>query len=456
MKPSATGVSWQHSVPVTVEVQQDVACGFAVDDGANAKEMSLSTFFPKGTEYFYSYPLGEDSHFFNNGHLFADEVIAARAIICAGPDTKVIAFPATIESAIWSVYEKLRLPFVRSTIIPLTAHAQHGLSAREKNEAVKAALLRIVTPGKLVMAQPFLDPALRHLYQIPPDVIVWLNDKLNLPRYIPASFLARRYACFPDGSSFAAHNGTMPLPCVMKVSSSASGDGVRLCRTTADFASAQTEYAALSSTIIVEECLDVARSFSIQFGIPFNGEADSEIIGISEQLTTPEGEFVGGIIDPTMLFSTLDGLNQLLLGDVLPMVRRMGWYGVGGFDVLLARSGKFYIVDPNFRMTAMTPYLCGIRNGTIGRSLVSFNGTGDAQTIIRNILPLAREGDPHQLVHIIALGKQGKRLRMSAAMFFDDEKSMKSTALQLIESGIESAALRILSTFEKKPLRFLS
>ena len=174
-----------------------------------------------------------------------------------------------------------------------------------------------------------------------------------------------------------------------------------------------------------------------------------EIIGVSEQLTTPEGEFIGGIIDPLRLFPEIDGINRLLLDRVLPTVREMGWYGIGGFDVLIDKDGKFYIEDPNFRMTGMTPYLCEARNGIIRKSMVSFIATfqGNKEEFQRNFVPLAREGDFAQMVHIIALTHHGDTFRMNAAMYFEqeEEKSVQRNAQKLVGLGLKSKALRKLS-----------
>src|SRR3989338_8727005 len=60
--------------------------------GHSREEISLSRYFPKGTQYFYGYPSGQDSQFFNSVPPAIEEIVAARALFCAGPHVTPIVF----------------------------------------------------------------------------------------------------------------------------------------------------------------------------------------------------------------------------------------------------------------------------------------------------------------------------------------------------------------------------
>jgi len=420
------------------------------------EEISLSRYFPKGTQYFYGYPSGQDSQFFNNVSPAIEEIVAARSLLCAGPHVTPIVFAPAMDSRIVSLLkEEMGLAYPPPTnILTLPSYITPDIFGEARNVLLKMALKTITNRKQFVMAQPYTDDDLSDRYRIPTACTVWLNDKKNLPSYVPHLYLPERYAEYANGVAFAASGNPLPLPCVIKVSSSSSGDGVRICRTAAEIQEAKTEYASIVGTIIVEQCISVVRNFGIQFGIPYASEKEIEIIGVSEQLTTPAGEFIGGVIDPLRLFPEIDGINRLLLQYVLPTVRSMGWYGIGGFDVLIDKRGRFFIGDPNFRMTGMTAFLCQARNGVIRKSVASFTAVfkGTEEEFRRNIVPIAREGDPHQLVHLISLTHHDDSFRMSAAMYFEQEDptSIQRNARRLMRLGLNSKALQKLSKNGKR------
>ena len=410
--------------------------------------VSLPRYFPAGTQYFYGYPAGQDSQFFNRVPPVSEELVAARSLVCAGASVRPIVFPAAIEPHVLSILrDDLGVSLVRDDcIFRLPETIGPEIVGEHRNVLVKEALRNLADEGGFIMAQPYDDAMLKDRFQFPTDWTIWLNDKVHLQSIVPAAYLPDRYAVFPSGAAFAQYTGKFPLPCVVKVSSSSSGDGVRICRTRRQLLDAQGEYAEIRSSILVQEYIDVARNFGIQFGIPHDRRFPVEIIGVNEQLTTPEGEFIGGIVDPDHLMPTIDGVNDLLLRVILPAVRERGWYGVGGFDVLVDHHGRFFITDPNFRMTGMTPYLCEARNERIRKRMVSFTGTfhGDSESFRRAIVPLAVEGHPDQLLHLIALTHHGDTYRMNGSMLFDDDADVAPSAAHLLQMGFASKALEKL------------
>lgn len=134
------------------------------------------------------------------------------------------------------------------------------------------------------------------------------------------------------------------MPCVVKVSSSSSGDGVRVCRMAQDISSAQAVFADLRTPILIQEYIDAVWNCGIQFGIPANPTLPIDIIGMSRQVTSPNGEFLGGIV----LYDDQvpDELVVPLQESILPRARERGWFGIGGIDVLRNTEGRYYLHRP--------------------------------------------------------------------------------------------------------------
>lgn len=406
--------------------------------------LSLSKFFQPGTEYFYSFPAGEDSLFFNQVPAWKEELVAARPLVCAGDRVKAIVFAATTEPGTWRLLERLALPMISSEhIITLPEHITTQVTGKRRNKLVKKALREVATPGRLIMSQPFLDPDVASLYQINPELSVWCNDKKNLPAYIPEEHLPQRYGTFPDGESFFQHAEFL-LPCVVKVSSSSSGDGVRICKTAAAIDAAKRKFRKISGTIIIEECIDFLHNIGIQFGIPYDSSRPIEIIGVNEQMTTPAGEYIGAIVDESRQIPFIERINAFIAEHILPNIRARGWHGIGGLDVLIGENGRFYFIDCNFRMTAITPYLCLLKNGLIRQPIATFTGSfaGTESDFMERILPLSDRQNPEQLMQIITLNRHKEAYNFNAALYFPDRTQLPRMAAELLAHGVDSSVLR--------------
>lgn len=408
-------------------------------------EADLSKYYPKGTVYFYSFPSGEDSNFFNLVPSWKEELVAARPLICAGKDVRVMAFATTFAPKTWNlVTEELGVPLIsRENVISLPPEINAALAGPERNKIVKSSLKNLVTPGSLVMTQPFLDLALHDTYQLPPDLIINLNDKYNRDLYIPQKNLPKKYASFGNGQEFVDFVDVPVFPCVVKVTSSSSGDGVRICRNEADLASAKKTFGAIRGKIVIEEFIQAIHNLGIQFGIPHDKTKPIEIIGHNEQLTTDQGDYLGGVVNPHLSIEALDKIHELLLKEALPKVRAMGWYGVGGIDVLINSDNNFYFIDPNFRMTAAFTYVYLVRNKKIDKPIVSFTGIfhGSRDEFLSKIGKFAKSGSQDQMMSVIALTHEDNTYRFNAGMFFDQQETVKENVRNLLDLGIESTVL---------------
>lgn len=298
------------------------------------------------------------------------------------------------------------------------------------------------------MAQPFLDNDLRDMYQISPELTVWLNDKENLRYYIPARHLSAQYAYFLNGKAFASSSSSYPFPCVVKMTSSSAGDGVRICRTAEEFENAKAVFKNLSGPVMVCEFIHAVRNLGVQFGIPADPAKEIDIIGFNEQIIGKHGEYLGGMIPPDFDKPELQDLFALIKESILPKVRAKGWYGVGGLDVLVTEKGKYYFIDPNFRMTAAFVFICQVRNKQIQKSLLGFIGRfkGTEAELREKILPIAQFGTIQQLLNILSISYKDGIFCFNGALVFDKNVSKEKVAQKLLELGIESPVLVSLAS----------
>lgn len=407
---------------------------------------SLSSYFPAGTCYFYGYPSGEESSFLNKVSPTVEELVSARPLVCGGSEIKIITFAAVANKNLdYQLNHKFGSPLVSTQqITALPEDIDSTVKGHIRNTLVKQSLKKLVKPGSLVMAQPFMDEDMHDLYQISPRLTVWLNDKLNMPSFIPDVFSAKRYGSFKNGPEFSGTQQVLPVPCVVKVSSSSAGDGVYICLDAESMTAVKAELKTIRGSIIVEQYINATTNYGVQFGIPENPEQPIDIIGISKQLTTTEGEFIGGIIDNNSRYDELNSAKQALLHEILPEVRKLGWYGVGCFDVLVDKDGKCYFIDCNFRMTGMTAYLLLHANRQITKSLVSFSGEfkGTLTQLEKafNTLPKARDS-----LHVLTYTEGHQSCNFSAALLFDSNQEIGVMAQTLLKAGIASKALEQLS-----------
>ena len=415
------------------------------DFAAPKQPLSLSNYFPAGTHYFYAYPAGEASGFLNKVSPRAEELVAARTLSCAGSNIIAVKFAATHNSVLGEdIINALAIPQLPPhQLVVLPQEIDASLAGEARNSAIKAELEYRITPGNLIMAQPYTDTHLADLFQIPTHLSSWINDKNNMKQYIDEKFMPKKQGIYLNGQQLAEHAQEIKLPCVVKVSSSSSGDGVYLCRSKRDLSLAMQELRKVTSTIFVEQLIEATHNYGIHFGIPFDKKLPIDLIGINQQLTTPDGEFVGGIIDSLSLPKPLRPLERYLLDDVLPKVRAMGWYGIGCFDVLCDEQDNFYLIDCNFRITGMSAYHFLISKSVLQTPILSFSGefVGSRHMLEQNLFPYAHKDSSNKWVQIIALTHYDGLWSFNGSLLFSNNDELEKRAHTLLQLGIKSQAL---------------
>lgn len=406
---------------------------------------SLSQYFPEGTIYFYGFPSGEDSHFYNAVPPWVEELVASRANVCAGKHVRAVNFAAASKKEVIELLYKMGTPIVEETSrLCLPADITADVFGAERNQRMKKALLSLVSKGSFVMAQPFLSDEFNQLYQFSPEITIHLNDKMSRLEYIPEEYLPKTYKKFENGKEFLEYDWAVPFPTVVKVCSSSAGDGVRICKSAQDVEAAKADFSDVQSTIFLEEYMESEHNICVQFGIPSDPSRQIDIIGHNEQITGPNGEFLGGMVNFDHIVSHQNEVYRVLKEIILPKVREMGWYGVGGIDVLITKEGNFYFIDSNFRMTATFAFVCFVKNGVISRPVLSFVGSfkGSREEFEKKVVPIATMNSKNQKMFIVSLSEKDGTYRFHAGMFFDEFSQIKQNASALLATGIESKTLQ--------------
>ncbi len=415
------------------------------------KKKSLSTYFPKGTQYFYGYPSGEDSGFLNQVPPTTEELVAQRAESCAGNHVKVVQFASTSYPNISNnILNGFGLPQLKNNQkIVLPEDISIDLNFSERNKKIKSSLIVNVEKNKFVMAQPYLNDELQNFYQIPPKITAWLNDKSNLDAIIGKSMVPKRIASFTNGAELVNNSDQLIASCVIKATSSSAGDGVYICKTLTDIKNALVKLKNVEGSIIVEELVEASKNYGVHFGIPHKQSKNIDFIGVNEQLTTDKGEFIGGIIKSAIFPNELNDVKSHILENVLPKVRSMGWYGIGCFDVLIDKNGKPYVIDCNFRMTGMSAYHFLVANNKIDTPLVGFSGDfyGTEKQFEGALYKFGGKNCSNKIMEIIALNKHEEKWSFNAALFFNDTPDMKQNIKYLLDSGVKSPALSLLLNY---------
>ncbi|OKH43913.1 carbamoylphosphate synthase large subunit [Calothrix sp. HK-06] len=170
------------------------------------------------------------------------------------------------------------------------------------------------------------------------------------------------------------------FPYLIKTSHGLSGEGTYIIQSQSDLDYCFAEikkYAEsrLLSTIIVSEFIkNVVNNYCVQFYISKTG--DIQLIGVTNQIVTSEGNYIGGLIhyreNMSIFFDMIAAIGQY--------AHSKGYFGVIGFDVLQDRDGYLYVIDANFRVNGSTP-LCLQRHTLLKVSKEVANYSTDYQII---------------------------------------------------------------------------
>lgn len=148
------------------------------------------------------------------------------------------------------------------------------------------------------------------------------------------------------------------FPYLIKTSHGLSGEGTYIIRSISDLNYCFAELRKyldieMLETIIVSEFVkNAVQNYCVQFYVSKTGEI--KLIGTTTQLVTPEGNYLGGLInyrktDMSKFYKMIANIGQY--------AHQQGYFGFIGFDVLEDKDGELYAIDANFRVNGSTP-LC--------------------------------------------------------------------------------------------------
>jgi hypothetical protein len=406
---------------------------------------SLSEVFPAGTVYYYGFPVGQDSNFFNDCPPSVEELVAMRPAVCAGNDMKVAAFSNTVSHDVLRLLrDEFGVPLIRDDqIMRFPSAIDASKTGKTRNDMVKQALHTMMPDGALVMAQPYPDTELKGKYFIDPLVTAWANDKKNSMQFVPEQHRIPEFARVQNGAEFSALSPvSFPYPCVVKVSSSGAGDGVRICKSPADFQASQERFKQWSGTILVMKFIDITSEMDVKFAVHADTRKPFEFVGHSHEITGTNGEYEGSVIrkkqddDARRIF-------DVLKDRILPALQQKGWHGVGGVDVLIDADGQFFFSDFNCRMTAAAAQTMQSNAGMFGdKSILTFNGTfnGSLNDFREKMLPYSRTGDENQILNVVSLAPDNENIRLHGGVLFDQKETKDENILRAQNLGIQANA----------------
>ncbi|MBG1270702.1 ATP-grasp domain-containing protein [Nostoc sp. WHI] len=198
------------------------------------------------------------------------------------------------------------------------------------------------------------------------------------------------------------------FPYLIKTSHGLSGEGTYIIKSPSDLNYCLEEIRKyldikLLDTIIVSEFVNnEVQNYCVQFYVNKAGEIT--LIGTTTQLVTPEGNYLGGLIDycntdMSKFFEMIAAIGQY--------AHKQGYFGVIGFDVLEDQDGQFYAIDANFRVNGSTP-LCLQRHTLLGlgKEVAKYSSDYRMEGTLDSILvTLKPELDRKDLIILSALEK---------------------------------------------------
>lgn len=234
-------------------------------------------------------------------------------------------------------------------------------------------------------------------------------------------------------------------PYLIKTSHGLSGEGTYIIRSSSDLNYCLEELKKylrihLLKTIIISEFVKYeVHNYCVQFYINKAGEIT--LIGVTQQLVSPEGNYLGGLIDYT---NDLSKFSQMILA-VGQYAHQQGYFGIIGFDVLEDRDGKLYAIDANFRINGSTPlclqrHLLLKRDKTIAKYSSDYRMEGTLDSIL---ITLKSELDRKDFLILSALEKVKYGKIYTEIYGIVTGKSLQD--MQQIEQSLHSKGLQLTS-----------
>lgn len=301
---------------------------------------TLSDIYPLGSTVLAKYPEvgvdNKDSKFKFLAWAYGPEVIhteEARFLPVVGSAIQVLTHNSNLVSGLVDYYEHTYPDtFDRRSLV--------GYGAGEHIEVAK----RVVNQT-LFTLHPYSDLDTQK-YRVHPDLVFGLNDKTQMSQ-LTEKILGHLVI---ENAEFDRIRSMQP-PFVIKAHSGASGDGVRIIRESREIHEA-LNYFASEAELMVEQYAEIENNYNIQWAILSDWTV--RLLGISEQYTTPEGEYNGNLVPKTQAVPTDVADLFYQVGNKAAML----WFiWVFGLDIIRTVDDEVFLIDPNFRLNGSTSTL---------------------------------------------------------------------------------------------------
>lgn len=408
------------------------------------KLRDLSQVYGENSAYFYGYPAGWDaeSRFLNNAPPASEELVATRPLVCAGSHTNIVVFARTVQDKVLRLLQDELGTVLTERRIVLPEDIDISVQGDLRNTMIQKALQNSLSDKTLVMAQPYINSSLEDKYLIDPRISAWANDKDSMRDFVPEEFQIPELARASSGEDFKALNGTnFPYPCVVKLSASSGGDGVRICKSASDFALAQKTFASYNCTVLVLKFIDTVMEVGAKFAVHPGPSAHFSRIGATKDFSGRDGDWVGSLVGESIEEEVSERMYAVLENFVLPKLRERGWYGVGEAGALIDKDGRFFFSDFNCRFTGDMAQTFQMNQQIFtAPKLMVFNGLrqGTLNEFEKAVKTNARRGDKNQMLNVVSATEYDEGVRLHGGVLFDQDETLMENIARLESVGIRS------------------
>ncbi|MDG2616716.1 carbamoylphosphate synthase large subunit [Thermoleptolyngbya sichuanensis XZ-Cy5] len=148
------------------------------------------------------------------------------------------------------------------------------------------------------------------------------------------------------------------FPYLIKTTHGLSGEGTYIIQNSSDLdyclreIRKYREINLLRSIVVSDFVKNAVQNYCMQFYVSKTGAV--ELIGVTGQLVTEEGGYLGGLIDYQN--TPVERFAPHILA-IARYAHQQGYFGIIGCDVLEDNDGQLHAIDANFRVNGSTP-LC--------------------------------------------------------------------------------------------------
>lgn len=292
---------------------------------------------------------------------------------------------------------------------------------------------------RLITLFPF-DHIAPEKHAVDPDVHYHLLSKTALaemgvhyPHYKVFDLLAVR----PEDVELQAE-----YPYLIKTSHGLSGEGTYIIREEGDLDLARREISAylaqkLVQAVVVSDFVkNEVANYCVQFYV--DKEGGTTLIGATNQLVTPTGEHLGGIIhykelDMSKFYRKIAILSRFL--------HKHGYFGVVGVDILEDTEGQLHVIDANIRTNGSTP-LCLQRYRMLeaGKEVAKYSSDYRMDTSLDEALSRLRPESEQRDVLVLSgteIMEGGKKIsRLCAVVAGEDVDELLAIENRLARKGL--------------------